>query len=113
MASTVDDSHPNLHELFGPAELRALPARLKFKIDEYIHGKNLAIATARDQLNTFKADSERRNLALEREISGYKIKLQMSEDFAIKLREQLKTVEDTLQKSRLEFYEAIIGILFK
>ncbi|XP_074600284.1 nucleoprotein TPR-like [Brevipalpus obovatus] len=44
----------------------------------------------------------------ERENNFLKIKYEMAEEFSLQLKRQLKNVEDTLQKSRREFYDVVI-----
>lgn len=93
-------------------ELSLLPSHVRLKLESLVNGNEVNLKLLKEQFDQHKADSERRFTSFEREINGYKIKLQMSEDFSIKLREQLKNVEDTLQRSRREYYDVVIGKYF-
>jgi len=105
----ASDNCGNLSTTLTSNELNLLPSHVRLKIESLINGKEVNLKLLKDQFDHYKIDCERRITAFEREINGYKIKHQMSDDFSIKLREQLKNVEDTLQKSRREYYNIVIG----
>jgi len=76
-------------------------------LESHLEGKQLAIDNMKNQLANSVANAEKKNFAVDRELQNAKSKLSMAEDFAEKLKNQLREAEEALQKSRHDYYETL------
>lgn len=99
-----------LAEVLNDDEISSTPSNVRVKLEALLESKNMQLESIRHQLTSAHADTEKANFDLERELQQTKLKLQMSEEFSDKIKKQLKEVEDSLQKSRRDLFEAMHGM---
>lgn len=96
-----------LNHILNDDELRQLSGYVKIKLESHLEGKQSAIDNMKTQLSNSAANAEKKSFAVDRDLQNTKSKLQMSEDFADKLKNQLREAEEALQKSRHDYYEIL------
>ena len=99
-----------LSEILNDNEMRQLSHFLKVKIENNLSEKKRTMDNMRSQLanrETLTAPDEKKSFAVDRELQNTKFKLQLNEDFLEKLKNYLKETEESLQKSRHEYYEIL------
>lgn len=88
-----------LSDILNVDEMRQLSSFVKIKIESHLEGRKSTIDNMKTQLANSAANAEKKTFAVDRELQNTKSKLQMSEDFVEKLKNQLKEAEEALQKS--------------
>lgn len=87
-----------LSSVLTEAELKAVDPQILSKMQAFVESERAGLPKS----STLIANHERENQHL-------KMKLQMSEDFVDRLRNQLRSVEDNLQEARKTYYSVVIG----
>lgn len=96
-----------LNDILSGEELTQLSSYVKIKLESHLEGRQTAIEALKTQLANSAATAEKKSYAVDRELQNAKSKLQMSEDFIDKLKNQLREAEEALQKSRHDYYEIL------
>lgn len=94
-----------LVSLIPQNDLDLIPVHLRENLAGIIRMKDYQIHSSNEKCEQLQADLRDR----QRELNGYRVKHQMAEEFSLKMREQLRNVEETLQKARRDYYDIVIG----
>jgi chromosome segregation ATPase len=103
----ADNNYKCLSDILTEEEIKQMSSYVRIKLESHLEGRQLSIDNMKNQLANSVANAEKKNFAVERELQNTKSKLNMAEDFADKLKNQLREAEEALQKSRHDYYETL------
>lgn len=102
--SQTDYEH--LKQILNDEEFNLIPHLLRIKLEWHLSGKQSLVDKVKSDAESVE-NAEKRSATLERELQNTKAKLNLADEFTDKLKNQLQTTEEALQKARHEYYDIL------